>query len=349
MKKADKESIALARHIHSFLAEYVPFQKSQSEHTLRSYEYAISLFIGFLEKEKGISPEKLRGDNFDRGTIEEWLRWLAEKRGCSPETCNNRLASLRVFLKYLGGRDISMLHLCEAASGIQRRKEMHRKVTGMSKEAVRALMAAPDTSTISGRRDLALIVTIYSTATRIDEVLSMKVKQLHLDANKPNVTIIGKGSKIRTLYLLPKAVAHIKGYLKEHHGTVPNPDAYVFYSRNVGPHGKLSQMAVSKRLKIHAATAHESCSEVPLGLHAHQLRHAKASHWLEDGMNIVQISFLLGHEQVLTTMVYLDVTTEQEAKALATLEDENDRKVSKKWKTGAGSLANFCGVRSIME
>lgn len=52
MKKANKESIALARHIHSFLAEYVPFQKSQSEHTLRSYEYAISLFVGFLEKRR---------------------------------------------------------------------------------------------------------------------------------------------------------------------------------------------------------------------------------------------------------------------------------------------------------
>jgi site-specific recombinase XerD len=175
MKKANKESPTLARHIHSFLAEYVPSQKSPSEHTLRSYEYAISLFIGFLENEKGISPEKLQGDNFDRGTIEEWLRWLAEKRGCSPETCNNRLASLRVFLKYLGGKDIAMLYLYETASGIPRRKETHRKVQGMSKEAVRALMAAPDTATISGRRDLALIVTIYSTAARIDEVLSMKV------------------------------------------------------------------------------------------------------------------------------------------------------------------------------
>ncbi len=349
MKKANKESTALARHIHSFLAAYVPSQKSQSEHTLRSYEYAIALFIGFLEQEKGISPEKLHGDNFDRGTIEEWLRWLAETRGCSPETCNNRLASLRVFLKYLGGQDISMLYLYETASGIQRRKETHRKVKGMSKEAVRALMAAPDTSTISGRRDLALIVTLYSTAARIDEVLSMKVKQLHLDANKPHATIIGKGSKIRTLYLLPKAVAHIKSYLREHHGMAPNPDAYVFYSRHGGPHGKLSQMAVSKRLKIHAATAHESYSEVPLGLHAHQLRHAKASHWLDDGMNIVQISFLLGHEQVQTTMMYLDVTTDQVAKALVTLEEENDRKVPQKWKAGAGSLANFCGVRSIMK
>ena len=61
---------------------------------------------------------------------------------------------------------------------------------------------------------------------------------------------------------------------------------------------------------------------------AAHLRHAKASHWLEDGMNIVQISSLLGHEQLQTTMVYLDITMEQELKALATLEDENDKTAS---------------------
>ena len=59
-----------------------------------------------------------------------------------------------------------------------------------------------------------------------------------------------------------------------------------------------------------------------MNLHAHQFRHAKASHWLEDGMNIVQISFLLGHSSIKTTMVYLDVTTEAELKAMATLDDE---------------------------
>lgn len=62
-------------------------------------------------------------------------------------------------------------------------------------------------------------------------------------------------------------------------------------------------------------------------------------------MNIVQISFLPGHEQLQTTMVYLDITTEEKAKALATLEDENDRKVSVKWKNTDGSLVAFCGVR----
>ena len=149
------------------------------------------------------------------------------------------------------------------------------------------------------------------------------------------------------MYLLPKAVLHLRKYLKEFHDDTPQAESYVFYSRNIGPSGKMSQPAVNQQLKKHAQTALAQCNEVPIGLHAHQIRHAKASHWLEDGMNIVQISFLLGHEQLQTSMVYLDITTEQEAKALATLEDENDKRVSKKWKNDKGSLAEFCSVKTI--
>jgi site-specific recombinase XerD len=330
MKKATNESVIIARHINAFLNEYVPSQKSRSSHTLKSYQYALTLYIGFLETEKGISAESLCGGCFSRTIIEEWLQWLMEQRGCSPETCNNRLASLRTFLKYLGSREILLLYLSEDATRIPRKKELRKKVKGMSKKAVQVLLSVPDLSTKAGRRDLSLMIIIYSTAARMDEILSLKTEQLHLDTEKPSVTIIGKGSKIRTLYLLPKAVAHLRKYLKEFHGDTPDPDAYVFYSRNTGSHGKMSQTAINKQLKKHARAAHEMCGEVPLDIHAHQLRHAKASHWLEDGMNIVQISFLLGHEQLQTTMVYLDITIEQELKALATLEDENDKKGIKK-------------------
>ena len=347
MKKATNESVIIARHINAFLNKYVPSQKNRSIHTLKSYQYSLALYIGFLETEKGISAERLCGDCFSRIIIEQWLQWLMELRGCSPETCNNRLASLRAFLKYLGSREILLLHLSEDATRIPRKKETHKKIKGMSKKAVQMLLLAPDLSTKSGQRDLALMIIIYSTAARIDEILSLKTKQLHLDEQKPNATIIGKGRKIRTLYLLPKVVAHLKKYLKEFHGKTPNLEAYVFYSRNTGVYGKLSQTAVNKQLKKHARAAHELCNEVPLDLHAHQLRHAKASHWLEDGMNIVQISFLLGHEQLQTTMVYNDITIEQELKALATLEDENDKKISKKWKNVKGGLAEFCGVKSM--
>jgi site-specific recombinase XerD len=241
----------------------------------------------------------------------------------------------------------SLLYPASGASQIKRKKVYRKKVKGMSREAVKVLLETPDLSTKTGRRDIALLVLMYGTAARIDEVLSLKIEHLHLNARKPCANIVGKGGKIRTLYLLPKTVSHLKKYIQEFHVSTPNPNAYVFYSRNGG--SKMSQMAVSKRLKMYAVIAHEKCADVPLSLHAHQIRHAKASHWLDDGMNIVQISFLLRHEQLETTMVYLDITTEQEAKALATLEDENDKLVPKKWKTSNDGLSGFCGVKPMKQ
>ena len=70
---------------------------------------------------------------------------------------------------------------------------------------------------------------------------------------------------------------------------------------------------------------------------------AKASHWLEDGINVVQISFLLGHENLNTTMKYLDITTEEKVKALATLETEEEHNTPKKWRNNEASLTSFLG------
>ena len=345
MKKPTKESVRIAGYISEFLDSYVLSQKSGSPHTLKSYEDALVLYLSFLENEKKVRSDSLGAACFQHTVIEQWLVWLGESRGCSPESCNNRLASLRTFLKYLGSREAAYLHLYLEAAQIPRRKYPKKKVEGLTREAVKALLDTPNSSSRTGRRDMAFMILLYSTAARLDEILSMKNSQLHLSAEKPYVVIIGKGSKIRTLYLLPKAVAHLKRYLLEFHGQTPDPEAYVFYSRNTGIHGKMTQPAISKMLRKYAETAHVFCNDVPLGLHAHQFRHAKASHWLEDGMNIVQTSFLLGHEQLQTTMVYLDITPEEKAKALATLEDEKDKKVSPKWKNPDGSLVNFCGIR----
>lgn len=74
MKKATNESVIIARHINTFLNEYVPSQQSRSSHTLKSYQYALALYIGFLETEKGISTERLCGGCFSRTMIEEWLK-----------------------------------------------------------------------------------------------------------------------------------------------------------------------------------------------------------------------------------------------------------------------------------
>ena len=129
------------------------------------------MYICFLETEKGVSDGTLCGDCFNAENIESWLVWLRKKRGISPETCNTRLASLRAFVKYLGKQDLKYLHLAQSASQIDRRKITAPKVVGMSKQAVQALLAAPDAATKAGRRDIALMVTIYSAAARLNEIL----------------------------------------------------------------------------------------------------------------------------------------------------------------------------------
>ncbi|WP_165045239.1 tyrosine-type recombinase/integrase [Dysgonomonas sp. ZJ709] len=349
MKKVHNEAYKLAQYIYNWIQVYSPSIQSNSSHTIKVYTITLSLFVGFLEKAKKLDPSSLRFACFSREYIEDWILWLKGKRNCSPETCNIRLAALRAFLKYLAEKDLSHLSLYQNSTLIPRQKVTKKKVMGMSKSAMKTLMSTPDVSTRTGQRDLSILVVLYSTAARIDEILSLKIKQLHLDTAKPYITVIGKRNKIRTLYLLPKAIAHLKKYLKEFHSVTPNPEAYVFYSRNKGILEKTTPEGINKQLKRYAHIAHQINNEVPVDLHAHQIRHAKASHWLEDGMNIVQISFLLGHANLQTTMVYLDITTEQETRALATLEDENQKNITKKWKSQANTLAAFLGVKEIVD
>lgn len=347
MSKLKKEAADISRYISLFLEEYAPANLTASAHTLHSYEVALTLYVGFLEDVCNVTTADLSKECFEKKRLEEWLAWLSENRLCSPETCNNRLSSMRVFLKYLSSRGVRYLYLANEAETIPPRKTSKKKVSGLTRDAVKAVLAEPDTKSKSGIRDLTFMVLLYGTAARMDEMLSLKIKDLHLDVPKPCMTVIGKGDKMRTLYLLPKALSHLKVYLSAFHGSAPAPDSYVFYSRNTGPNGKLTSAAIRKMLKKYAVSAHEKCADVPLTLHAHQFRHAKASHWLEDGTNIVQISFLLGHSQLQTTMVYLDITTEQEAEALATLEDEKDKKILPKWNPEKDTLASLCGLRTL--
>ena len=345
MNRNSNEAVKFARYISDFLYDYAPNMLTNSEHTLKSSKDALTLYVKFLESE-GITPSEFSKTCFERLKIEDWICWLKESRNCSPDTCNVRLASFRVFLEYVAGRDVSLIYLSQDAKLIKRQKCVKKSVNGLTRDTVAAMLAAPDTTTDIGKRDLVFMILLYSTAARIDEILSIKIKQLSVtNEKKPYVNIIGKGRKTRTLYLLPKAVSHIRKYVSEIHGDMADSETYLFYSRVGGKHSKMTAPAIDKRLKMYAKKARKDCPDVPPKIHAHQFRHAKASHWIEDGLNVLQVSFLLGHAQLNTTMGYLDITTEEKAKAMATLESEHDKTVSKKWKKQDGSLSDFCGLK----
>ncbi len=347
MRKKQDETTIWSKYIYEWLGSYTPSICGNSTHTIKTYRLTLSLYIHFLSIEMGIGIGNFTADNFCKDNIQKWILWLQNKRDNSPETCNNRLAALRAFLKFVSGKNICYVYLYNQSRLIPYIKMQKRKIQGMSKKATAAIIAAPDLNTKTGRRDHVLMILIYATAARINELLSIKIEDIRLGADKPYIMVLGKGGKIRTLYLLPKAVSHLKAYIKEFHGIKPHLEAYLFYSRNDGIYGKLSDVAVNKQLKKHADVARLSCKEVPDNIHAHIFRHAKATHWLDDGMQIVQISYLLGHSSLNTTMKYVDITTDQEIKALETLEGEGSSKINRSWKGRIDELTDKMGLISI--
>ena len=345
MRKPTKESTELS--ISSFVSDYAPMHITNSSHTIHSFDMALSLYIGFLET-KGVTPATFSKEQFEQKRIEEWIAWLREERHCSIDTCKARLSALRTFIKYLSTRDAKYLYLQNEAANVTLPKSPKKKVDGLTKEAVKAILASPNSRTKSGIRDLTFLTILYGTAGRMDEVLSIQLKDLHLDEEKPYVVFTGKGDNVRSMYLLPRAVEHAKHYIEVFHSSPTEClDDYLFYSSIKGSGAKLSPSACRKLILKHASRAHEKCPDVPLKLHAHQFRHARATHWLEEGINIVQISRLLGHKQLETTMRYLDISMDQVRVALATLEDEKDKEAKPKWNLNSDSLSSLCGLHQI--
>ena len=271
--KSGKEARFLSKSVSEFISVYAPAHLTESENTLKSYQATLGKYLGFLEDNKGFSIQTISSECFERPVIEEWMRHMRNIEHLSPDTCNIRLGGLRTYLKYLGTREVKYKYLYSEAVDIPLMKTEKKKVSGLSKKVVKALMAAPNQSTPAGRRDLVFMIIAYGTAARMSEILSIKVGHLFLDGAKPRVTVIGKGGKVRTLYLLPKAVAHIRKYLNTAHGENPDPERYLFYSRNGNKEERISSKAIEKRLRMYAEKAHEKCSDVPLDLHAHQFRH----------------------------------------------------------------------------
>ena len=116
MKKPNKEAVAFSRHINDWLTVYVPTVQSSSAHTVKNHHDALSLFLHFITQVKGLDARTFSFKLLERQVIEEWILWLKNDRKNSSETCNNRLASIRAFIKYLSEKDVSLTYLaCESA------------------------------------------------------------------------------------------------------------------------------------------------------------------------------------------------------------------------------------------
>ena len=340
MKKSELQQ--LAEHYRDFIGEAV---RCGSAHTVKNHKVAMKLYLRYLEQVCKVKQGDFSVSHFDETVISKYLDWLCDVNGCKAQTCNVRLASIRAFLKYAARKDASLLWLYAKASAIRLRKDLNPKVVNpLSQDAVSALVKAAGTDTVSGLKYSTLMVFLYTTATRLDEVLSIKVGELHMEQTPAHVTVIGKGRVSRTLFLPEKLLKYRRKYIAMQHGNRPDPDALLFYSKHKGDRVKQSEEGVNKQLRKYAAIAHASCDEVPLDLHSHQFRHSAATHALENNMSVFQISKMLGHKSVTTTMAYLGITPKIREDAVRKIESGLQVCESPIWKGKTSALQAAFGL-----
>lgn len=303
--------------VRNFLTVFLPKQKCYSQHTIKSYKDALNLLIKFLRKEKKYSIPEIDFPLFNRMMICEFLEWLREERHCSAVTQNQRLNALKSFFRYTGMLDCTLVSLHMEIGTIPVKKEQQRLVKYLSEEALEILLREPNTTTPKGLRNRFIMILMYDTAARCQELLDLRLNDFIISGKTPFVYLTGKGSKTRSIPLMEKTLQHYYQYLDVFHPVQKqNPDDLLFYTVIHNQRCKMSPDNVASFMKIYGASASTKTKDMPLRIHPHQMRHTRAIHLYRSGMPLPLLSEFLGHSNINTTNIYAYADTEMKRAAI---------------------------------
>lgn len=300
----NEKSSHFFRLIRDYLTVYLPDQKGASPNTAKSYREALSLLLDYLCTINGLVLGKLNFTHLSREAIEGFLNHIEIQRECSVTTRNNRLASIRSFVKYACGRDISIqacyIDLCK----IPLKKQVKVDILPyFSESALKTILEQPDSRKKKGLRDLFFMILMYDTGARNQELLDIRLKGIHFEGKSPYVAITGKGRKTRLVPVMQKTVDHFKKYAASFHPGI-FLDEFLFYTERGGKRFAMSPDNTERFIKNYGISAHSVNKEVPESLHPHLFRHSRSIHLYRNGMPMALLSEWLGHAQISTTLHY---------------------------------------------
>lgn len=298
MKRAD-----FPKAVSDFLSVYLPSQRNFSKNTISSYCDTMKLFLRYCVEEKGCAIERLTLKQVNRACILSFMAWLERERHSSASTLNQRLACIHTFFRFVQMSYPEALDQAQQILSIPFRKKPVPAIGYLNADDIKILLSQPDRHTRNGRRDLVLLSLLYDSGARVQELADLTVASIRLEA-PAQVTLMGKGNKVRVVPLMKNTVYLLHGYLAENHLNLPHKLQYPLFTNQ--RHEKLTRAGICYILKKYAILANKSHEHFPdpKSITPHVLRHSKAMHLLEAGVNIIYIRDILGHVDVSTTEVY---------------------------------------------
>jgi len=281
--------------------DYLEIEKNRSLKTSANYKHYLEHFIKVtgVTHHKDITPDKVR----------EFRSKLARQETAAGEplkkvTQNYYTIALRSFLRYMARRDFPVM----SADKIELPKVVKRQIDVPEEAEFARLIAAPQGESLRSLRDRAILEVLFSTGLRLSELCGLN---RYLNFKSGEITVRGKGEKLRVVFFSDTAVAALRAYMDKRSDAEP----WLFVSLSKVPKdskkppkvlGKITPRAVQRLVDFYARKAGVTMRVTP-----HKLRHLFATDLLRNGADLRAVQELLGHSSITTTQMYTHVTNKQ--------------------------------------
>lgn len=268
-------------------------ERGLSDNTLGAYRADLLALNARLEHRSVDLVEAQRSDVLD------YIAWRVDG-GAKPRSTARQLSSFRRFFRYLLREGLISE---DPTANIAMPKIGRALPQSLTEEEVDSLLSAPDVSESLGHRDRAMLEVLYATGVRVSELINLKMSQVNL--NQGVLRIVGKGGRERLIPLGDEAQDWIREFIKGARVEIllERQSEYLFPTRRGD---RMTRQAFWHIIKRYGKKA-----GVEKKLSPHTVRHAFATHLLNNGADLRVVQLLLGHSDVSTTQIYTHVARER--------------------------------------
>ncbi len=305
----------LGPHLHAFFIDYLVTQKGLRLTSIRSYRDTLRLLLAFLARAAGRPITRLTLGDLTFERVLQFLKHLEVDRHNGVHTRNQRLAAIHMFFGYLAGRLPEMLDVGQRVAAIPTKRAAPPETRYLERDEVATLFAQLPARGRRALRDRVLLLLLYNTGARVQEVADLRVE--HLDLRRPaRVRLHGKGDKWRTCPLWDETARELVRLLA-YDGTTESLHAPVFVAHGRQP---LTRFGIYKLVRRHTRCLEAAADHPPGRITPHVFRHTTAVHLLEAGVEVNVIRGWLGHADITTTNRYAEMTVRSKEAAVRACE-----------------------------
>lgn len=288
---------------------YLILQRNYRTNTINSYRDTFRLLLIYLD-ESGYKITGLKMSEITCDVITSFLEWLVKKRKNSVSTKNVRLAHIRSFYEYVLLNAPELSSLCTNIITIPFAKEESSPPAYMTEDEVAHLLQEIDLNTKDGLRHLALLSLLYDSGCRVQEIIDLNISDIQFDQCN-RIYVHGKGNKYRNIPLRPETAKILKKYINKYN---LSKNDILFMNRQKN---RMTRQGIRYILRKYEALVQDKYPNESMdSIFPHLLRHSKATHLVNAGINIYNVRDFLGHSSISTTQVYLTSNPEVTRKAI---------------------------------